>query len=115
MTKTRHPLLIERQLAHPPEAVWAALTDPDQLDAWLATTRIDLATGGRIELRWHDTTTGPTTTTGIVTHLEEPTLLECRTNTGTTLRWELAPDETGGCLLRFTNNPSGQTALATTG
>ena len=44
----------ERRLDHPVEAVWAALTEPDQLEAWLGPGAIDPHEGGRVSIR-----TGP--------------------------------------------------------
>jgi uncharacterized protein YndB with AHSA1/START domain len=49
-------LTMERFLRHPPETVWKALTDPEQLRRWFLTeARIEPGRGGSIEL-----TTGPT-------------------------------------------------------
>jgi uncharacterized protein YndB with AHSA1/START domain len=44
----------ERRLRHPVETVWAALTDPDQLAAWLGPGTFEPRKGGRVSLR-----TGP--------------------------------------------------------
>jgi len=39
----------------PPEAVWHALTDPAQLERWIASTAsVDLSPGGRFDLGWGD-------------------------------------------------------------
>jgi uncharacterized protein YndB with AHSA1/START domain len=35
-----HVLRYERRLAHAPDHVWAALTEPDALDAWLVVGRV---------------------------------------------------------------------------
>ena len=38
-----------------PEAVWDALTDPDELAAWFgAEAEVDLRVGGAVRFRWHD-------------------------------------------------------------
>ena len=41
-----YQLRFERQLHHPVEKVWAALTDPAQLAQWLAPGEIELTLGG---------------------------------------------------------------------
>ena len=33
-----HAEALRRRLAHPPETVWSALTEPDQLERWFPTT-----------------------------------------------------------------------------
>jgi uncharacterized protein YndB with AHSA1/START domain len=51
------PDRIERtvELAHPPAAVWAALTTAEGLAAWFGDeAAIDLRPGGPAQLRWHD-------------------------------------------------------------
>src|SRR5204863_6188794 len=50
-----HVLRFERRFDHPIERVWAALTEPEELVAWLADADVDLVKGGRIELRWLNT------------------------------------------------------------
>lgn len=48
----RATLTFEGRLAHPPEAVWEALTDPKQLSSWYMTqAAIDGRLGGYIDLR----------------------------------------------------------------
>jgi hypothetical protein len=42
-------LTFKRRLKHPIEAVWAAITDPEQRAAWFGITTIDARTGGTIE------------------------------------------------------------------
>ena len=43
-----YQLRFERQLCHPVEKVWAALTDPAQLAQWLAPGEMELTLGGRV-------------------------------------------------------------------
>lgn len=45
-------LRFERVVGRPVEDVWAALTEPDRLGAWLADGTIDATEGGRAELRF---------------------------------------------------------------
>ncbi|MDT5013093.1 MAG: hypothetical protein QOH57_4710 [Mycobacterium sp.] len=46
----RAVLEFERRLPHPVEAVWAAITDPDERTQWMGETIIDARTGGTIEM-----------------------------------------------------------------
>ncbi len=103
-------LRFERRFAHPVDTVWQAITEPDQLAAWMpGQVEIELREGG--VFRWnfpdqdrigaHD---------GTITALDSPRLLEVFTP-GTlsrpdwakdeTMRFELSPTEEG-CLLVFT-------------
>ncbi|MEW5847508.1 MAG: SRPBCC family protein [Myxococcota bacterium] len=44
-------LIFQRRLKHPPEAVWAALTEAAQLEAWYAhSAKLDGRAGGAVEL-----------------------------------------------------------------
>ena len=84
-------LVVARDLRHPPAAVWAALTEPDQLLAWAPfTAGRDLGATGAATLTMIDGVDGermdlPAT----VTRAEPPTLLEYTWGTDE-LRWELA-------------------------
>jgi len=45
----RNVVRLERYLAHPPEKVWRALTEPAHLAQWFpAEVRLDLRPGGRV-------------------------------------------------------------------
>jgi len=87
-------LRFERRLAHPVERVWSALTDPDEIEAWLAHAELDLVQGGRVELRWLNTDEDGNTAIarGTVSQLDPPRLLELDTDIHGVLRWELEPD-----------------------
>jgi uncharacterized protein YndB with AHSA1/START domain len=114
----RHVLTFERNLAHPVERVWAALTEPDELAGWLAQAELELAEGGSLVLRWQNRVTeedaerygielpeddpGPPVVRGTVTQLDPPRLIEWDTDGHGVLRWELRQDG-AGCVLRFTN------------
>ncbi len=94
-----HILRFERYFHHSIERVWAAITEPDQLVAWLAEADVDLRKGGRIQLRWLNT---GTVLNGTITQLDPPRLLEYAGDIHGLLRWELqqAP---GGCVLTFSS------------
>ncbi|HLK44419.1 MAG TPA: SRPBCC domain-containing protein [Acidimicrobiales bacterium] len=44
----------ERELAATPERIWAALTEPPQLAAWLAEAEFDAVEDGAVHLVWPD-------------------------------------------------------------
>jgi hypothetical protein len=77
-------LILVRELRHPPEKVWHALTDPAQLHEW-APFVVDgsLGTVGTVKLTWAGT---PTPLETRVTRAEAPKLLEYGD-----IRWELEP------------------------
>jgi uncharacterized protein YndB with AHSA1/START domain len=103
----RRVLRFERRLEHPIERVWAALTEPGELESWLAEADLDLAVGGRVELRWLNTDEdgNRAIATGTVTQLEPPRLLECETDIHGLMRWELR-EEGEGCHLTFFTAPA---------
>jgi uncharacterized protein YndB with AHSA1/START domain len=86
-------LRYERQLSHPVETVWQALTDPRQIEAWWArAAELELTEGGRARFEWLN---GPAVANGHVTRLEPPTTIEFDTDIHGRLLWELQPDEDG--------------------
>lgn len=97
----RFELRFERRLSHPPEKVWRALTELDELRHWFpADPHIDdLAVGGKIRFVFR-ANEGPTLD-GEIRELDPPRLFEF-TWSDEILRWELRPDG-AGCVLRFTN------------
>jgi uncharacterized protein YndB with AHSA1/START domain len=100
----RHVLRFERDLGHPVERVWAALTEPGELAGWLAQADLELTEGGRVELRWLNTDEdgNRAIARGTVTALDPPALLELDTDIHGLLRWELS-EQAGGCRLTVTN------------
>ena len=98
----RWSLIFVRALPHPPEKVWAALTDPGELDRWAPFTAArDLSRTGETTLTMVD---GPDRTRLPVTvlHADPPALLEY-TFGEDRLRWELIPADGGTRLtLRHT-------------
>ena len=89
----RQLIRFERQLDHPVERVWRALTEPDEIAAWLALAELDLTEGGRVVLSWQNTDKEGNTAVarGTVSALEPPRLLEFDTDIHGRLRWELQP------------------------
>jgi uncharacterized protein YndB with AHSA1/START domain len=88
-------LVVARDLRHPPAAVWAALTEPEQLVAWAPfTAGRDLGATGEATLTMIDGVDGDRVDLAVtVTRAEPPTLLEYTWGPDE-LRWELAA--TGG-------------------
>lgn len=116
----RHVLRYERQLDHPVEKVWSALTEPAELRNWLAAAEeLELTEGGAIALRWlnvpddigewedkgvdipedHDPSAP---IRGTITELDPPRLIEYETDQMGLMRWDLS-GEGDGCTLTFTN------------
>jgi uncharacterized protein YndB with AHSA1/START domain len=96
-------LRFERRLHHPVERVWRALTEPDELAAWLALAELELTEGGRVVLTWQNTDPEGNTAVarGSVSALDPPRVLELDTDIHGRLRWELEPDG-DGTVLTFT-------------
>lgn len=77
-------LILVRELHHPPEKVWKALTDPAHLREWAPfVVDADLGTTGKVLLTWVGNPTPQETT---VTRVDPPELLEFGD-----IRWELEP------------------------
>jgi len=96
-------LVLVRELRHPPEKVWQALTDPAQLREWApfdADRSLDRA-GTTVHL----TTVGapsPYVSETTVTRADAPTVLEYMWG-GQAIRWELEPSG-GGTRLTLWHN-----------
>jgi uncharacterized protein YndB with AHSA1/START domain len=99
----RQVIRFERRLDHPVERVWRALTEPDEIEKWLAVAELDLGEGGRVVLTWQNTDDQGNTAVarGTVSALDPPRLLEFDTDIHGTLRWELEPAG-DGTVLTFT-------------
>lgn len=103
----RPVLRFERRLAHPPEKVWRAITDPAELIHWFpAEVRAELKVGARMEFSFNEP--------GVdATGFEEGEVLECDPPkvyafrwTDSVLRFEIIPDGDGARLL-FSHTFSG--------
>ena len=97
---TQVELRFERRLAHPPEKVWRALTDSQELAHWFP-ARIEGARESGAELRFFFEEGAPGS--GRISVFDPPRLLQYSWD-GDVLRWELRPEGTG-CLLVFTTVP----------
>ena len=98
-----------RTTAHPPAAVWRALTERDVLAQWLAPGRIDPRLGGPVRLDFADS---GTVIDSEVSAFEEGRLLEFSwSKPGEPLRpvrWTLAPEATGSRLTLILRTPPGE-------
>jgi uncharacterized protein YndB with AHSA1/START domain len=98
----RYEIRIVRQIPRPVEKVWAALTIPERLEAWMGErAELDLRVGGRY-IVWFP---GPTNdgVLGTITDYDPPHLLAYDWNGGSgdlNIRWALAA-EADGCRLTF--------------
>jgi uncharacterized protein YndB with AHSA1/START domain len=95
----RTVLRMERALAHPPEKVWRALTEPAELAHWFpAAVELDLRLYGRIAFTFDEDEDYEGS--GVIRAYDPPRLLEF-TWGEEIQRWELTPTD-DGCLLRLT-------------
>lgn len=100
----RWALRFTRVLAHPPEKVWRAITEPEHLSRWypLTATALDPRPGGTIRFRDDD----GTELRADITEFRPPALLAFTEHDEETgdhdLRIELEPD-VDGCRMTFTH------------
>ena len=109
----RATITFERRLPHPPEAVWAAITEPEQLALWFMTrATIDGHVGGRV-----DFLSGPARlhVTGRVLAWDPPRLFEHEWNVEardqypperSVVRWEVLREDYGSILKMTHSNLS---------
>ncbi|GAA2294860.1 SRPBCC family protein [Streptomyces violaceusniger] len=96
----RSALRLERRLAHPPEKVWRALTEPAQLVHWFPSeVQVELAVGGRMGFVFPGREAPDMD--GVVTELDPPHVFAFTWGEDE-LRWELRP-EGEGCVLTLTH------------
>jgi len=96
----RPSVKFERELAHPPGKVWAAVTEPEQLGQWFPTSvQVDLRVGGAMSFGFPDG--GMEDMTGEVTELEPGRVFAFLWG-DELLRFEIEP-EGDGCRLRLTH------------
>lgn len=97
-----YEIALERRVEHAPQAVWAMLTEPEQLAEWLAPGALELRQGGRVRLDFGES---GATIDSTVRALETGRVLEYSWSSGDDplrpLHWELLP-EGNGTLVRLT-------------
>ncbi len=87
-----------RQLSQNIDAVWNAIEDPEQRQAWFPGFEIDLKLGGKFDIWFGGECEGPAHVSGTVTQFDPPRLLEAGS-----MRFELNSTKDGGCELTFTD------------
>ncbi len=96
-------LVLVRDLRHPPERVWTAITDPEHLREWAPfDSDRNLAAAGTAKLSTVGAPT-PLVTEAQVKRADAPRVLEYNWG-GQELRWELEPVSGGGTRLTLWHN-----------
>jgi uncharacterized protein YndB with AHSA1/START domain len=101
--ENRPTLRFERDLAHPVEAVWSAITEPSELRQWFpCDVEVDLRLGGAMKFIFSEMplADAPATMEGRVTELEPPRRFSFLWGEDH-LHFQLAPSARG-CRLTFT-------------
>ncbi|MEV5961208.1 SRPBCC family protein [Kribbella sp. NPDC051952] len=99
----RTVLRMRRELRHPAEKVWRAITEPSQLAGWFpATVEFDLRLDGPVTFTFEEDPGAPVDeqSTGVIRAYDPPRLLEYTWGVEV-LRWELEPSP-DGCTLHLT-------------
>jgi len=105
-------LVLVRELRHPPEKVWKALTDPASLREWAPfDADRNLASVGPVKL---STVGTPNISDTQVTRAEAPTLLEYRWGEND-MRWQLEPSGDGTRLTLWHNIDRGFISMGAAG
>lgn len=94
----------ERRLAHPPERVWAALTEPALIEGWLGRAEGRVAAGETVAITWLNggEEAEASVMTAEVTDLEPHRTLVLTGDIHGRLRFELTPEADGRTRLIFT-------------
>ena len=87
----------ERLLPYSVDTVWAALTEQEQLDAWIPGLQFEAKEGGTYQIWFGGDCEGPAHVSGTVTAFDPPNVLALGT-----IRWELS-ETADGCRLLFSD------------
>jgi uncharacterized protein YndB with AHSA1/START domain len=93
----RWRLRFTRRLAHSPEKVWRALTEPEHLKTWFPDEIEGTFEPGGV-MRFVSEYRPNSLFEGEVIEFDPPSVLEFRWDTNETLRFEIRPDGTGAVL-----------------
>ena len=112
---TAWTLVLVRDLKHPPELVWDALTDPAQLRAWAPfDADANLGTAQTARLTTVGAPAAYAVTETVITRAEKPRALEY-TWGGGPMRWELEPQGSGTRLTLWAQINKAFIAMGATG
>ncbi len=106
----RFQIRFERDLDASPDRVWAALTDPAELEQWFGRAEIDLREGGTATYFQGD----EAFSTGEITELDAGRVLEHTSDVHGLMRWELEPDGAGTRLVFLATTEMGDEWLTRT-
>ena len=102
---------LERRFEHPPERLWAMLTEPVHLVQWLAPGEIELCRGGAAKLNFTDSGTIIDST---VSACEPGRILEYSWSSPgepvRPVRWEIVPDDVAAGLILTLRVPASEDA-----
>lgn len=108
-------LVLVKDLRHPPEAVWEALTDPAQLAEWAPfDADVSMATAGTTVRLTTVGAPGPHVTETRVTRADAPHALEYNWG-GSDMRWQLEAIGSGTRLTLWTNINRGFISMGAAG
>ncbi len=97
-------ITFDRLLQHPASKVWDALINPEKLALWFMKTELDLVPGGRMTMHFGDA--ADTVSYGRIVRFEPEKYLEYvwenEDGPDELAVWELFPEGTSQCRLRFT-------------
>ncbi len=107
----RATIRFERRLDHSADRVWRAVSDPTEMQRWLAyRARVDLRVGGSHDLWLGGSDSEAPVQHGTITVLEIGSVIQVDYDDGSTLRWEVHPDGTGARLIFTDARPVGERA-----
>ena len=87
----RAVLRFERHLRHSVDRVWAAVSQPAKMEAWLAfKARLEPEVGGRLSLWLGDSRSDSPVSDGEVTVFDPPHVLQAQMTDGSVLRFEVS-------------------------
>ncbi len=105
----RAVLRFERELHHSVQRLWAAITNPDEMTAWLAhKVEIDPKVGGNLRLWLGDSRSVEPVQAGTISVFDPLETLEAVFDDGSTIRFELQESNTGCRLVFSDTRPIGQ-------
>jgi uncharacterized protein YndB with AHSA1/START domain len=103
--------VLQRRFAHPREAVWPMLVEPEKFAQWLAPGTLEPRPGGAVRIAFHDS---GTVIDSVLTAFEPPRLLAYSWSSGAEparpLRWELADADGATRLTLRVRVPAGEDA-----